>query len=79
MTQGNLLAVPAQEIVATLSQQLSWSQDAEVVKLMDLEPDNMHIGEYWLKLPPKEVLQAKLHKVMVEAKARLELRREGGA
>lgn len=45
---------------------------------MDLEPDNIHIGEYWLKLPPKEVLQAKLHKAMVEAKTRLELRREGG-
>ena len=40
---------------------------------MDLEPDNIHIGEYWLKLPPKDVLQAKLHKAMIEAKTRLEL------
>jgi predicted nuclease of restriction endonuclease-like (RecB) superfamily len=53
-------------------------KDAEVVELMDLEPDNIHIGEYWLNLPPKEVLQAKLHKAMVEAKARLELHSEGG-
>ena len=45
---------------------------------MDLEPDNIHITEYGLKLPPKEVLQAKLHKAMVEAKARLEFQREGG-
>jgi predicted nuclease of restriction endonuclease-like (RecB) superfamily len=52
-------------------------KDAEVVELMDLEPDNIHIAEYWLKLPPKEVLQAKLHKAMVEAKTRLELRRDG--
>ena len=50
-------------------------KDAEVVELMDLEPDNIHIAEYWLKLPPKEILQAKLHKAMVEAKARLECSR----
>lgn len=51
-------------------------KDKEVVELMDLEPDNIHIAEYWLKLPPKEVLQAKLHKAMLEAKARLEFQRE---
>ena len=38
---------------------------------MDLEQDNIHVAEYWLKLPPK-ALQAKLHKAMLEAKARLE-------
>jgi hypothetical protein len=48
--------------------------DAEVVELMDLEQDNVHVAEYWLQLPPKDVLQAKLHKAMVEAKARLALR-----
>lgn len=78
MTQGNLQAVPGRAIVTTVSAQLSWLHDAEVVELMDPEPDNIHIGEYWLNLPPKEVLQAKLHKAMAEAKARLELRREGG-
>ncbi len=57
---------------------LCGGKDAEVVELMDLEPDNIHIAEYWLKLPPKEVLQAKLHKAMVEAQTRLELRRDGG-
>ncbi len=56
---------------------LCGGKDAEVVELMDLEPDNIHIGEYWLKLPPKEVLQAKLHKAMIEAKARLELHSGG--
>jgi hypothetical protein len=40
---------------------------------------NIHIAEYWLKLPPsKEVLQTKLHKALLEAKARLEFQREGG-
>jgi hypothetical protein len=48
-----------------------------VVELMDLEPDKIHIAEYWLKLPPKEVLQAKLHKAMLEAKSRLEFQRVG--
>ena len=52
-------------------------KDAEVVELMDLEPDHIHVAEYWLQLPPKETLQAKLHKAMQEAKARLEFRRNG--
>lgn len=50
-------------------------KDTEVVELMDLEADNIHIAEYWLKLPPKEVLQAKLHRALIEARMRLELRR----
>ena len=50
-------------------------KDADVVELMDLEQDHIHVAEYWLELPPKEALQAKLHKAMVEAKARLELQR----
>ena len=50
-------------------------KDAEVVELMDLEQDHIHVAEYWLQLPAKEVLQAKLHKAMVEAKARMEVRR----
>ena len=56
---------------------LCGGKDTELVELMDLEPDNIHVGEYWLKLPPKEVLQAKLHKAMVEARARLELMLQG--
>ncbi|TXT40931.1 MAG: hypothetical protein FD135_833 [Comamonadaceae bacterium] len=51
-------------------------KDAEVVELMDLERDQTHVAEYWLQLLPREVLQAKLHKAMGEARARLELRRE---
>jgi hypothetical protein len=43
---------------------------------MDLEPDNIHIAEYWLQLPPKEMLQAKLHKALTEAKARIALQRK---
>jgi len=57
---------------------LCGGKDREVVELMDLEKDHIHVSEYWLQLPPKEVLQAKLHKAMTEAKAHLEHRIDGG-
>lgn len=56
---------------------LCGGKDAEVVELMDLDPDHIHVAEYWLQLPPKEILQAKLHKAVQQAQARLEFRREG--
>ena len=43
---------------------------------MELEKEDIHVSEYWLKLPPKEILQAKLHKAIEEAKLRLEARDE---
>lgn len=49
------------------------SKDKDVVELMELNKDNIHISEYWLQLPPKEVLQQKLHKAIEEAKLRLEV------
>ncbi len=48
------------------------SKDQEVIELMELEQDDIHISEYWLQLPPKELLQEKLHKAIDEAKIRLE-------
>lgn len=36
------------------------SKDKEEVTLLDLEKDNIHISEYWLELPPKEILEEKL-------------------
>ena len=50
-------------------------KDAELVELMDLEPDGIHVAEYWLQLPPPELLRAKLHKALVEARARIALQR----
>lgn len=52
-------------------------KDAEVVELMDLEPDGIHVAEYWLQLPPPEVLRAKLHKALVEARVRLDRQGNG--
>jgi hypothetical protein len=53
-------------------------KDAEVVELMDLEPDHIHVAGYWLQLPPQEVLRERLHKALVEARTRLELREDRG-
>ena len=46
------------------------SKESEVVELMDLERDNIHVSEYWLELPPKEVLERKLSKAIENAKNR---------
>ena len=54
---------------------LCGGKDHDVIELMDLEADHIHVSEYWLTLPPKEVLQAKLQKAMFEARTRFELRR----
>lgn len=54
-------------------------KDAEVVELMDLEPEGIHVAEYWLQLPPQEVLRAKLHKALVEARARLACQQAGSS
>ena len=48
------------------------SKDAEVVELMDLERDNIHVFEYWLKLPPKEILERKLHRAIEKASIEVE-------
>jgi predicted nuclease of restriction endonuclease-like (RecB) superfamily len=47
-------------------------KDQEIIELMDLEKDNIHISEYWLKLPSKEKLQEKLHKAVESAKSKIE-------
>lgn len=44
---------------------------------MDLEPDGIHVAEYWLQLPPREVLKAKLHKALGEARVRLDRQGNG--
>ncbi len=50
---------------------LCGGKDAEVVELMDLDRDGIHVAEYWLQLPPKEVLQEKLQRAITLAHARL--------
>lgn len=47
-------------------------KDEEIVELMDLNKDNIHISEYWLKLPSKELLKEKLQRAILFAKERIE-------
>lgn len=47
------------------------SKDYEMVELMDLEQDGIHVSEYWLQLPPKEVLRAKLQRAITHARVRM--------
>jgi predicted nuclease of restriction endonuclease-like (RecB) superfamily len=50
---------------------LCGGKDAELVELMDLERDNIHVAEYWLQLPPKDVIEAKLRLAIEQAQARI--------
>jgi predicted nuclease of restriction endonuclease-like (RecB) superfamily len=63
--------VDEQEPIAII---LCSSKDSEMVELMDLEQDGIHVSEYWLQLPPKDVLQAKLQRAIAQARARIESR-----
>jgi predicted nuclease of restriction endonuclease-like (RecB) superfamily len=50
---------------------LCTGKDDAVVELLDLEQDGIHVAEYWLQLPPREVLQAKLQRAIAQAQARM--------
>lgn len=43
----------------------------EQVELMNLQKDNIMVAEYWTELPPKAVLEAKLHTALIEISERL--------
>lgn len=44
----------------------------EQVELMNLQKDNIMVAEYWTELPPKAVLENKLHTALIEIRERLE-------
>jgi YhcG PDDEXK nuclease domain len=50
---------------------LCGGKDTELVELMDLERDNIHVAEYWLQLPPKDVIEAKLRLAIEQAQVRI--------
>lgn len=45
-------------------------KDSDVVELMDLDQEHIHVSEYWLKLPSKAQLQHTLHHAMMQAQLR---------
>ncbi|MES2674107.1 MAG: PDDEXK nuclease domain-containing protein [Pseudomonadota bacterium] len=48
-------------------------KELEEIELLGLEKGDIHVAEYWLKLPPKAVLQAKLHQAIQDAHLKLDL------
>ncbi|SFB33190.1 PDDEXK nuclease domain-containing protein [Algoriphagus aquimarinus] len=44
----------------------------EQIELLEMGKDGIMVAEYWTELPPKSELEAKLHQVLIEAKARIE-------
>lgn len=47
----------------------------EQVELLAMHKDGIMVAEYWTELPPKNVLEQKLHSLLIEAKARIETRK----
>ncbi|MFZ1241999.1 MAG: PDDEXK nuclease domain-containing protein, partial [Anaerolineae bacterium] len=48
----------------------------EQIELLELGSSGIHVAEYLMELPPKELLQAKLHKAIAFARRRLEEQNE---
>ena len=44
----------------------------EQIELLEMHKDGIMVAEYWTELPPKEILEAKLHKTLIEARERIE-------
>ena len=43
----------------------------EQIELLEMHKDGIMVAEYWTDLPPKEILEAKLHEAMLIARERL--------
>lgn len=56
-------------ILQTLSVKLTWSH---LLKLITIESSGIHVAEYMTQLPPKEVLQGKLHAAIARAKEKFD-------
>jgi len=47
----------------------------EQIELLEMHKDGIMVAEYWTELLPKDVLEKKLHKALIEARERIELRK----
>lgn len=47
----------------------------EQIELLNMQKDNIMVAEYWTELPPKELLEKKLHSALIEVRQRLAERR----
>jgi hypothetical protein len=46
-----------------------------MVEMLELDKAGIAVAEYWTHLPPKEIFEAKIKEIMIEAKERLERRK----
>ena len=44
----------------------------EQIELLEMHKDGIMVAEYWTELPPKKILEAKLHEALIEARERIE-------
>jgi hypothetical protein len=44
----------------------------ETVEVLELEPRGIHVAEYLTELPPRELLEQRLHEAVVRARWQLE-------
>jgi len=44
----------------------------EQIELLEIHKDGIMVAEYWTELPPKEILEAKLHEALIEAREQIE-------
>lgn len=49
----------------------------EQIELLEMHKDGIMVAEYWTDLPPKKILEAKLHNALIEAKEQLERKKLG--
>jgi len=43
----------------------------EQVELLEIHKDGIMVSEYWTELPPKKILEAKLHQTLIDARERI--------
>lgn len=48
----------------------------EQIELLEMHKDGIMVSEYWTELPPKKELERKLHTALIEARERLERRKD---
>ncbi len=47
----------------------------EQIELLEMHKDGIMVAEYWTELPPKELLEQKIHTALIEARERLTIKK----
>jgi hypothetical protein len=48
----------------------------EYVELLEMHKDGILVSEYWTVMPPKKEMEAKLHQLLIEAREKIERKKE---